>query len=80
MPDGNYGKYPAPRRLATAEIAEIVQQYHQAALNAIEAGMALTCSHTTILFVRLMIELIKTQHQTNVVQTIFSHAHDVDEN
>lgn len=38
MPDGTYGKYPAPRRLATYELAEIVQQYRQAALNAIEAG------------------------------------------
>ncbi|XP_020081036.1 12-oxophytodienoate reductase 7 isoform X2 [Ananas comosus] len=38
MPDGSYGKYPKPRRLATAEIPEIVQQYCQAALNAIEAG------------------------------------------
>nr|XP_010932417.1 12-oxophytodienoate reductase 7 [Elaeis guineensis] len=38
MPDGTYGRYPAPRKLATSEIAEIVQQYRQAALNAIEAG------------------------------------------
>ena len=73
MPDGTYGEYPAPRRLATSEIAEIVQQYHQAALNAIEAGMGLTSS-----YINLMIELIKTLHQNNVVQTIFSHAYDVD--
>ncbi|XP_072979659.1 12-oxophytodienoate reductase 7 [Typha angustifolia] len=38
MPDGSYGKYPSPRRLATSEIPEIIQQYRQAALNAIEAG------------------------------------------
>ncbi|XP_020109000.1 12-oxophytodienoate reductase 7-like isoform X1 [Ananas comosus] len=37
MPDGSYGKYLKPRRLATAEIPDIVQQYRQAALNAIEA-------------------------------------------
>lgn len=38
MPDGSYGKYPNPRRLATSEIPEIVEQYRQAAVNAIEAG------------------------------------------
>ncbi|XP_062191661.1 12-oxophytodienoate reductase 7-like isoform X2 [Phragmites australis] len=38
MPDGSYGKYPTPRRLATLEIPEIVEQYRQAAINAIEAG------------------------------------------
>lgn len=38
MPDGSYGKYPKPRRLAASEIPEIVEQYRQAAINAIEAG------------------------------------------
>ncbi|RLM61449.1 12-oxophytodienoate reductase 7 [Panicum miliaceum] len=38
MPDGSYGKYPTPRRLATSEIPEIVEQYRQAAVNAIKAG------------------------------------------
>ncbi|KAF6172753.1 hypothetical protein GIB67_000811 [Kingdonia uniflora] len=38
MPDGSYGTYPQPRPLQTSEIAEVVQQYRQAALNAIKAG------------------------------------------
>jgi 12-oxophytodienoic acid reductase len=38
MPDGSYVKYPAPRRLATSEIPEIVEQYRQSAINAISAG------------------------------------------
>ncbi|CAD6265264.1 unnamed protein product [Miscanthus lutarioriparius] len=38
MPDGSYGKYPTPRRLAISEIPEIVEQYRQAAINAIKAG------------------------------------------
>lgn len=38
MPDGTYGIYPKPRPLQTSEIPEIVQEYRQAALNAIEAG------------------------------------------
>lgn len=38
MPDGSYGVYPKPRRLATSEILDIVEQYRQAAINAIEAG------------------------------------------
>ncbi|RLN04123.1 hypothetical protein C2845_PM13G19430 [Panicum miliaceum] len=38
MPDGSYGKYPTPRRVATSEIPEIVEQYRQAAVNAIKAG------------------------------------------
>ncbi|KAL6645972.1 hypothetical protein ACP70R_017580 [Stipagrostis hirtigluma subsp. patula] len=38
MPDGSHGTYPTPRRLATSEIPEIVEQYRQAAINAIEAG------------------------------------------
>jgi len=38
MPDGSYGKYPAPRCLATSEIPEIVEQYRQSAINAIAAG------------------------------------------
>ncbi|CAL5005856.1 unnamed protein product [Urochloa decumbens] len=38
MPDGSYGTYPTPRRLATSEIPEIVEQYRQSAINAIKAG------------------------------------------
>lgn len=38
MPDGSYGTYPKPRRLATSEIPDIVEQYRQAAINAIAAG------------------------------------------
>ncbi|CAL9194705.1 unnamed protein product [Musa hybrid cultivar] len=38
MPDGKYGSYARPQRLATSEIPVIVQHYRQAALNAIEAG------------------------------------------
>ncbi|RVW44101.1 12-oxophytodienoate reductase 3 [Vitis vinifera] len=39
MPDGSYGKYPAPRALKTSEIPEVVEHYRQAALNAIAAGL-----------------------------------------
>uniref|UniRef100_A0A803M8H0 NADH:flavin oxidoreductase/NADH oxidase N-terminal domain-containing protein n=1 Tax=Chenopodium quinoa TaxID=63459 RepID=A0A803M8H0_CHEQI len=38
MPDGSTEKYPAPRALASHEIPEIVEQYRQAAMNAIQAG------------------------------------------
>lgn len=38
MPDGKYGTYPRPRRLATAEIPGIVEQFKQAAVNAVQAG------------------------------------------
>lgn len=38
MPDGTYGKYSLPRPLLTHEIANVVQDYCQAAMNAIEAG------------------------------------------
>jgi 12-oxophytodienoic acid reductase len=38
MPDGSHGNYPTPRRLATYEIPEIVEQYRQSAINAIKAG------------------------------------------
>lgn len=38
MPDGSYGKYAKPRRLSEEEIPDIVQQYRQAAINAIKAG------------------------------------------
>ncbi|KAL0908381.1 hypothetical protein M5K25_022872 [Dendrobium thyrsiflorum] len=38
MPDGKYGTYPRPRRLAASEIPKIVEQYRQAAVNAIKAG------------------------------------------
>lgn len=39
MPDGSHGIYPKPRPLVTAhEIAQVVEDYRQSALNAIEAG------------------------------------------
>lgn len=38
MPDGSYATYPNPRALRTSEIPEVVDQYRQAALNAIRAG------------------------------------------
>uniref|UniRef100_A0A2P2NZK1 NADH:flavin oxidoreductase/NADH oxidase N-terminal domain-containing protein n=1 Tax=Rhizophora mucronata TaxID=61149 RepID=A0A2P2NZK1_RHIMU len=38
MPDGKYAAYPKPRALETSEIPEIVEQYRQGALNAIQAG------------------------------------------
>ncbi|KAH9617252.1 hypothetical protein KSS87_020781 [Heliosperma pusillum] len=38
LPDGSYGIYPAPRALAAHEIPVIVENYRQAALNAIRAG------------------------------------------
>lgn len=38
MPDGSYGRYPTPRPLETSEILEVVENYRQAALNAIRAG------------------------------------------
>ncbi|CAA0814222.1 12-oxophytodienoate reductase 3 [Striga hermonthica] len=38
LPDGSYGVYPEPRKLETYEIPELVRQYRQAAINAIEAG------------------------------------------
>ncbi|KAK9705539.1 hypothetical protein RND81_07G064700 [Saponaria officinalis] len=38
LPDGSYGKYPQPRALATHEILKVVEDYRQAALNAIRAG------------------------------------------
>ncbi|CAH9083955.1 unnamed protein product [Cuscuta epithymum] len=38
MPDGSYGIYPEPRVLGTEDIAQIVDFYRVAALNAIEAG------------------------------------------
>ncbi|KAL6226774.1 hypothetical protein ACLB2K_000735 [Fragaria x ananassa] len=36
--DGSHDAYPEPRRLETHEIPQIVEQYRQAALNAIRAG------------------------------------------
>lgn len=42
MPDGSYGTYPKPQPLETHEIPHIVEQYRQAALNAIRAGKHLT--------------------------------------
>nr|XP_011460626.1 PREDICTED: 12-oxophytodienoate reductase 3-like [Fragaria vesca subsp. vesca] len=38
LPDGSHDAYPEPRRLETHEIPQIVEQYRQAALNAIRAG------------------------------------------
>lgn len=38
MPDGKFGTYPKPRALSIYEIAEEVEHYRQAAINAIEAG------------------------------------------
>ncbi|CAI9100705.1 OLC1v1037864C1 [Oldenlandia corymbosa var. corymbosa] len=38
MPDATHGMYPKPHRLTVDEIAEVVEDYRRAALNAIEAG------------------------------------------
>ncbi|KAL6000045.1 12-oxophytodienoate reductase 3 [Asimina triloba] len=38
LPGGKHGTYPAPRPLQTQEIPAVVDQYRQAAVNAIEAG------------------------------------------
>nr|WBW02129.1 isopiperitenone reductase [Schizonepeta tenuifolia] len=38
LPDGTHGVFPKPRRLETHELPQIVDQYRQAAINAIEAG------------------------------------------
>ncbi|KAK4761152.1 hypothetical protein SAY87_006045 [Trapa incisa] len=38
MPDASHCIYPKPRALKTSEIPEIVEQYRQAAINAIAAG------------------------------------------
>ncbi|XP_050366650.1 12-oxophytodienoate reductase 3-like [Argentina anserina] len=38
LPDGSHDAYPEPRCLETHEIPQIVEQYRQAALNAIRAG------------------------------------------
>lgn len=38
MPDGSYGTYAKPRRLSEEEIPGVVEQYRQAAINAIKAG------------------------------------------
>lgn len=38
MPDASHDKYPEPRVLATDEIPGVVEDYRQAAINAIEAG------------------------------------------
>lgn len=35
MPGGNYGLYARPRRLAAAELPAVVEQYRQAAINAV---------------------------------------------
>ncbi|KAJ4826370.1 12-oxophytodienoate reductase 3 [Turnera subulata] len=38
LPDGSYGKYPAPRALETSEIPKVVEDYRLAAVNSIRAG------------------------------------------
>lgn len=38
MPDGSFAEYSQPRALATSEIPEVVDQYRQAATNAIQSG------------------------------------------
>ncbi|KAH6779143.1 oxophytodienoate-reductase 3 [Perilla frutescens var. hirtella] len=38
LPDGRYEIYPTPRKLEAYELPDLVQQYRQAAINAIEAG------------------------------------------
>lgn len=38
MPDGSLSDYSNPRALHSSEIPEIVDHYHQAAINAIQAG------------------------------------------
>ncbi|MQM16051.1 hypothetical protein Taro_049004 [Colocasia esculenta] len=38
MPDGTHAKFSPPRRLSSAEIPGIVEDYRRAALNAMEAG------------------------------------------
>ena len=47
MPDGSHGIYPKPRPLTTAhEIAQVVEDYRQSALNAIEAGQSILFIYT----------------------------------
>ncbi|KAG6414300.1 hypothetical protein SASPL_127019 [Salvia splendens] len=38
LPNGKYEIYPSPRKLGTHELPQIVHEYRQSALNAIEAG------------------------------------------
>ncbi|XP_057766980.1 12-oxophytodienoate reductase 3 [Salvia miltiorrhiza] len=38
LPNGKYEIYPKPRKLETHELPELVHQYRQSAINAIEAG------------------------------------------
>lgn len=52
MPDGKYGNHATPRRLATSEIPQIVQDYRQAAINAIEAG--------TLILIKLVFKVSKS--------------------
>lgn len=40
LPNGKYETYPKPRKLEASELPEIVHQYRQAAINAIEAGIS----------------------------------------
>lgn len=58
MPDGRYGTYAKPRRLSKEEIPNIVEQYRQAAINAIKAGKSETI-HYTILLVHAPIVVSK---------------------
>lgn len=56
MPDGSYGKYPAPRALKTSEIPEVVEHYRQSALNAIAAGQFNLNHHLKVTFSVFLID------------------------
>lgn len=45
LPDGKYELYPKPRKLEAYELPELVEQYRQAAINAIEAGQSNLYQH-----------------------------------
>lgn len=53
LPDGSYDTYAQPRGLKSHEIPQIVEQYRQAALNAIRAGQLLLkyLSHNWFIFI-----------------------------
>lgn len=38
LPDGKYGQFSRPRRLSSAEITSVVDDYRQASINALKAG------------------------------------------
>lgn len=38
MPDGSYGPYTKPTPLSKQDIMEVILQYQQAAVNAMQAG------------------------------------------